>query len=128
MEEGVRIDKWLWAVRIFKTRNLATNACRASKVKIMDHAVKPSHIVKPGETLTINLSLLVKTIRVLGLTENRVSAKLAVNFAEDLTPAEEYNKLHGTKETGFEHRPRGSGRPTKRERRAIEQLKRYPRI
>ena len=128
MEEGVRIDKWLWTVRIYKTRNQATYACRASKVKIMDHAVKPSHVVKQGESITINLALFVKTVRVVGFPENRVSAKLVVNFAEDHTPAEEYNKMHGSGETGFEHRPRGSGRPTKRERRAIEKLKKYPRI
>lgn len=128
MEEGVRLDKWLWSVRIFKTRNQASTACRASKVRIMDHAVKPSHIVKAGEIIAITLTLFVKTVRVLGFPVNRVSGKYVTNYAEDLTPAEEYNKLHGSKDHGFELRPRGSGRPTKRERRAIEKLKRYPRI
>ena len=125
MEEGVRIDKWLWAVRIYKTRSQSTTACRSGKVKINGTPVKPSHEVKTGEVITVNLSPLHKTLKVTGLIGNRVSAKLAVNYIEDLTPKEEYDKLKMNKEVNFEYRQRGIGRPTKRERREIEILKKY---
>jgi ribosome-associated heat shock protein Hsp15 len=125
MEEGVRIDKWLWAVRIFKTRSQATTACRAGKVKISDGAVKPSRIVKIGELITVSQPPVLKTLKPIALIENRVSAKLAVEYVEDLTPKEEYDKARGLHEPSFEFRPRGTGRPTKRERRTIENLKKY---
>ena len=125
MEEGVRIDKWLWAVRIFKTRRLSTVACRSGKVKINNSAVKPSHEVKPGEIIEVNLSPLNKTVKVKELTSNRVSAKLAETFIEDLTPGEEYEKIKMARAVNFEYRQRGIGRPTKRERREIEILKKY---
>lgn len=125
MEEGVRIDKWLWAVRIFKTRSQATNACRSSKVKINGHVVKPSREVKNGEIVTVIISPFTKTVKVLGLLEKRVSAKLAVDYAEDLTPKEEYEKAHVMKEADFGYRQRGLGRPTKKQRRDIEILKKY---
>jgi ribosome-associated heat shock protein Hsp15 len=125
MENGIRIDKWLWAVRIFKTRSLASDACRSGKVKILDHAVKPSREIKPGEVVTISLSPIIKTVRVLEPIGNRVSAKLVPGFMEDLTPEEEYQKLKRSDERNFEFRERGAGRPTKRERREIEFLKLY---
>jgi ribosome-associated heat shock protein Hsp15 len=125
MEEGVRIDKWLWAVRIYKTRSQSTTACKSGKIKINGSPVKPSHEVKPGETIMVNLSPLHKTIKVTGLIYNRVSAKLAVNYIEDLTLKEEYDKLKMGKEVNFEYRQRGIGRPTKRARREIEILKKY---
>jgi ribosome-associated heat shock protein Hsp15 len=125
MEEGVRIDKWLWAVRIFKTRNQSTLACKSGRVKIGDHKVKPSREVKTGEEISISLEAITKTVRVLGLIEHRVGAKLVMNYLEDLTPESEYLKLKSRKESGFGNRLRGTGRPTKRDRREIEILKKY---
>ena len=125
MERGLRIDKWLWAVRIFKTRSLASESCRSGKVKILDQAVKPSHEVKVDEVISIALAPITKTVKVVALTGNRVSAKLVAGFMEDITPQEEYQKLKRMKETTFEFRERGIGRPTKRERREIEFLKLY---
>jgi ribosome-associated heat shock protein Hsp15 len=125
MEGGVRIDKWLWAVRIFKTRSLASDACRSGKVKILDQAVKPSHDVKVAEIITISLGPITKTVKVSVLLGHRVSAKLVVGFMEDLTPEAEYQKLKRSNDMEFEVRERGTGRPTKRERREIEFLKLY---
>jgi len=125
MEEGVRIDKWLWCVRIYKTRSQATIACKSGKVKVNDGNIKPSHEVKTGEIISITLSALQKKIKVKELLTNRVSAKLVEDYLEDLTPKEEYEKQKIKRETVFEYRQRGIGRPTKRERREIEILKRY---
>ena len=125
MEEGVRIDKWLWAVRIYKTRNMATEACKAGKVKAGGASVKPSHDVKPGEIIEVKIPPFVKTIQVKVLLSNRVAAKLVEDYLTDLTPKEEYEKMKIAKEVNFEYRQRGIGRPTKRERREIEVLKKY---
>jgi ribosome-associated heat shock protein Hsp15 len=125
MQEGVRIDKWLWAVRIFKTRSQATIACKSGKIKINESNVKPSHEVRTGEIISVNLSAIQKKVKVMELLTNRVSAKLVDNYMEDLTPQEEYDKMKAKKEIGFEHRQRGIGRPTKKERREIEILKKY---
>ena len=125
MEKGVRIDKWLWAVRIYKTRNQATIACRSGKVKIHDTTVKPSHEVRPGEVIILNILPFTKTIKVLGLLEKRVSAKLAEEYVQDMTPKEEYQKVKIMRESNFEYRERGVGRPTKRARRDIDQLKKF---
>ena len=123
MSEGIRIDKWLWAVRIFKTRSLAGEACKSGKVIINDIPVKPSREVKLDDIITIRLRQLTKTVQVTGLLKNRVAAKFVINYLADLTPKEEYDKLKMTKETNYEHRQRGFGRPTKKERRLIEKLK-----
>jgi len=125
MEEGVRIDKWLWSVRIFKTRSQSTSACRDGKVRIGEHPVKPSHEVKNGAEITVNLGVLKKTVRVRDIPVHRIGAKLVADYLEDLTPAEEYEKLQIRKETIFGFRARGTGRPTKRERRDLEILKKY---
>ena len=125
MEEGVRIDKWLWAVRLYKTRTQATLACRSGKVRINDQAVKPSREVRPGEIVMIQVAPIVRTIRITELIENRVSAKLVSNYMEDMTPDEEYAKRTAAKENKFVYRQRGLGRPTKRERREIDNLKKY---
>jgi ribosome-associated heat shock protein Hsp15 len=122
--EGIRIDKWLWAVRLYKTRSKATDACRNGRVKIGDQAVKPSHEVREEDIIKVNLHAFTKTVKVKALLKNRVSASLAVDYVEDLTPQEEYDKLKSRKETNLEFRPRGSGRPTKKERRLIDKLKR----
>lgn len=122
--EGLRIDKWLWAVRVYKTRSVATEACRNGRVKVNSQVVKPSHEVKIDEVVDINLHTFTRTIKVTGLLQNRVSATLAVNYMQDLTPPEEYEKQKLRHEINHEFRPRGTGRPTKKERRMIELLKR----
>lgn len=123
MSEGVRIDKWLWSVRIYKTRNLAAEACRSGKVRINDKPVKPSREVRLNEEISINITPLVKTVKVTGLLKNRVSAKLVEDYLEDLTPQEEYDKLKLMRELNYEFRRRGEGRPTKKQRRMIDVLK-----
>lgn len=125
MDQGLRIDKWLWSVRLFKTRSLATEACRAGKVRINEIPVKPAHSIHEGDIISVSHPPIIKTVRVTGLTTGRISAKLVAGFMEDLTPDSEYEKLRLKHEAGFEHRPRGLGRPTKRERREIEYLKLY---
>ena len=122
--QGIRIDKWLWAVRIYKTRSKATDACRSGRVKIEGQSVKPSHEIKEDDVIKVNIHSITKTVKVKVLLKNRVSAALAVNYVEDLTPQEEYDKLKAKHETNMEFRPRGVGRPTKKERRLIEKLKR----
>jgi len=123
MSEGLRIDKWLWAVRLFKTRSQASETCKSGKISISNSGVKPSREVRIGDIIVIHSILLTKTVKVKGLVENRVSAKLVESYLEDITPEEEYIKLKLKKEINFELRPRGLGRPTKKERRSIEKLK-----
>ena len=125
MEPGIRIDKWLWAVRVFKTRSLAAEACRSGKVKILDQVVKPSHNLKAGEVIIVSIPPITRTLKVVVVAGNRVSAKLVPGLMEDLTPETEYQKLKRTKGEDFEFRQRGLGRPTKRERREIGFLKLY---
>ncbi len=125
MSEGIRIDKWLWAVRIFKTRNQAGEACKAGKIKINDVSVKPSREVKIDEKIIVNLKHITKTVKVIGLLKNRVAAKLVENYLEDLTPQEEYDKQKMMKDLNSEFRQRGIGRPTKKERRLIDRLKKF---
>ena len=123
--EGARIDKWLWAVRIFKTRSQAAAACKGGKVKIDGQNVKASRELREGEEISISLTVYHKTVRVKALLNNRVGAKLVENYMEDLTPQEEYDKLKIKNELNKEYRQRGEGRPTKKERRIIERLKKY---
>ena len=123
MENSIRIDKWLWAIRVFKTRSLASQACKAGKIKIDGNNVKASREVKIDDIISIQIGQLLKTIKVKGLIKNRVSAKLAIENYEDLTPAEEYEKLKLQHEMKTEYRDHGSGRPTKKERRIITKLK-----
>jgi ribosome-associated heat shock protein Hsp15 len=120
---SIRIDKWLWAVRIFKTRSMASDECRAGKVKMGGHSVKPSREIRTGDEISVQMGIYIKTVRVLGLIHNRVSAHLVPQFMEDLTPAEEYEKMKTQQEMKTEFRPRGLGRPTKKERRLIDRLK-----
>jgi ribosome-associated heat shock protein Hsp15 len=121
--QEVRIDKWLWAVRIYKTRNQAAEACKAGKVKIEGNSIKPSRDVKVGEVISVSMPPLTKTYQVLGLLENRVSAPLARDYALDLTPPEEIDRVKMMRELNFERRDFGVGRPTKRDRREIDRLK-----
>lgn len=117
-----RIDKWLWAVRIFKTRSQATEACKNGKIKFNEQAVKASHTVAVDEVYVVSLGPLKKTIKVKAILHNRVAAKMANDFMEDLTPQEVYQKIQDNKKTSFYIREKGSGRPTKKERRQIDKL------
>jgi ribosome-associated heat shock protein Hsp15 len=119
----VRIDKWLWATRVFKTRNQATENCKAGKVKINGTAVKPSHIVKENEIFDIRFEQITRTFLVKGIIDKRVSAKLAVDYIEDITPKEIIEQYKLARIHNFEKRETGSGRPTKRDRRTIEKFK-----
>ena len=119
----VRIDKWLWCVRVFKTRSLATEECRAGKVRINGQETKASHTVKIGEVIEVQIEQLKKILLVKDILDRRVSAKLAVDYVEDQTPAEEIERLRLARKTNFEKRDRGVGRPTKRERRDIDEFK-----
>ncbi len=123
MAEGVRIDKWLWAVRLYKTRSQATEACKAGRIKIDDKAVKASREVKIAEIISFNKDGITRTVKVKELLKNRVGAKLVEIYMEDLTPQEEYDKQKMIKNRNFEYRGRGIGRPTKRDRRYIDKLK-----
>ena len=123
MADELRIDKWLWAVRIFKTRTMAGDACRAGKVKMDGIAVKPSRALKPGDVIIVSIGPLTRTIQVKALIHNRVSAKLVPDSLEDLTPPEEYERIKFMNELNSERRDRGTGRPTKKERRTIDRLK-----
>lgn len=125
MAEGVRIDKWLWAVRVFKTRSIATEECKSGRIKLGGVSIKPSHEVKVGEEYVIQMNPIRRTIKVKELLTNRVAAKLVENYMLDLTPQAEYDKLKMAREVNFEYRERGVGRPTKRERREIDVLKKY---
>jgi len=123
MDEPIRIDKYLWAVRLYKTRSLATDACRCGHVRLGGQPVKPSHEIKVGETYEISIEQLHRVIQVRQPLANRVGAKLVENFMTDLTPQEEYERIQLIRQYAFEKRDRGAGRPTKRERRDIEEFK-----
>ena len=122
-KDEVRIDKWLWAVRIYKTRSLATEACRNGRVKIGGQVVKASREVHVNDEIDIHLGVYHKTVKALALLHNRVGAQLVQNFLEDMTPEAEYAKLKIQQEMKPEFRPRGIGRPTKKHRRLIDRLK-----
>ncbi len=123
MEDTVRIDKWLWAVRLYKTRSQASDACKAGKVKLGGMPVKSSHEVKVGEVYEMTIEQLHKVVEVKALPHNRVGAKLVPDFMNDLTPAEEYERIQMIRQYNFERRDRGTGRPTKRERRDLDEFK-----
>ncbi len=124
MSEGVRIDKWLWCVRVFKTRSMATDACRSGKVTINGQEVKPSRDVVIGDEVKIVINPhFSKSLKIIEKLNNRVGAKLVANYAIDLTSQEEYDRLKVFNELQAEKRDRGIGRPTKKQRREIERLK-----
>ena len=116
-----RIDKYLWAIRLFKTRSMAITAIGGGKVKFEGVNVKPAKDVKIGETYTVQQEHVLRTIKVVALLERRVSAKEVSAFVEDLTPLEAYNNVDRMKNTRFVFRPRGIGRPTKKDRRDIDE-------
>src|SRR6266545_8016803 len=120
--ESVRIDKWLWAVRLYKSRSLATEACNAGHVKIGGNKVKPSRDVRAGEEITVFAGRVLRTVKVLALLDQRVGAKLVNQFLEDLTPPEVYARA---REEAVQDRlrfPAGFGRPTKKQRRQLERF------
>ena len=123
--ESIRIDKWLWAVRVFKTRSQAAAACKGGKVKMDGQNIKASREIKEGDEIEVSLGGLIKTIRVKALLQNRVGAKLVPDFMEDVTPQEVYDEHKLKAKINVEYRQRGDGRPTKKERRIIERLKKY---
>lgn len=118
----LRIDKYLWAVRAFKTRSISTEACKAGRIKMSGQNLKPSHIVKIGENYTVQKGPDRKIIKVTGLLDRRVDAKTAVTFYEDLTPLEDTVAYKSTFHSPNLSRDRGAGRPTKKDRREIDDL------
>ena len=121
--ESVRLDKWLWAVRVYKTRTDAADACRGSAVRINGGIAKPSAKLRIGDTVIARTKALTRTLKVIGLTEKRIGAPLVPEFLEDLTPESEYDYAREKRANArlFNHSD-GGGRPTKKDRRDIEKL------
>jgi len=122
IDREVRVDKWLWAVRIFKTRSQATEACRKNRILIKDQPVKPSRILKINDIVRVKRPPVIYSYRVLGLLGKRLSAKAVQEFVENITPAEELDKLK-IRDDFYIMRDKGAGRPTKKERRIIDKLR-----
>lgn len=118
----MRIDKWLWAARIYKTRSLATAACRNEKVTIDGRPVKPSREIKINDLIITDNGVITRTIKVLGLPAQRVGASAAKQFMEDLTPPSEYEKAKEPVLHPLFFRPKGMGRPTKKDRRQMRKI------
>ena len=118
----VRIDKYLWAVRLYKTRSQATDACRMGRILINDSSVKPSRGIEGNELLVVRKPPVTYIYRVINPIENRVSPKLVISYLEDLTPDSEKAKLEIQKSSPAAFRKKGTGRPTKKERRVIDRL------
>ncbi len=122
MKTEVRIDKWLWAVRLFKTRSLAADACKKGKVVIQNIQVKPSRNVKVGDVVCIKRNPILFSFKVLALSENRMNAKLVAGFTENVTTADQLELIELGELAGQIGRDRGTGRPTKKERRDIDEF------
>lgn len=120
MNAQARIDKWLWAVRIYKTRSIAAEACKKGHIMVRDKAVKPSFLVRVGDIVQVKKSPITYSFKVLQCAENRVGAKLVPELMENVTPAEQYKALEMSRISGFVDRARGTGRPTKKERRSMD--------
>ena len=118
---ATRIDKWLWAVRVFKTRTVATDACKKGRIMVgdSDTPVKPSRMIEVGDIIRVRKPPITYTFRVKALTQNRLGAKLVPEYMENLTPKEQYDLLEVVKISGFVDRRKGLGRPTKREGRDL---------
>ena len=121
--DSIRIDKWLWAVRLFKTRSQAAEACKSGKIKIDGQPVKASREITTGIIIEIQQNPIIKTVEVKTVIKNRVGSKLVADNMIDLTSQAEYDKLKMMNELNYERRDRGVGRPTKKERRIITKLK-----
>jgi ribosome-associated heat shock protein Hsp15 len=116
----MRIDQWLWAVRIFKTRTLAADAIKGGLVKVDGEPIKPAREVKAGDVITARVNQMLRTVVVLDAPKSRVGAKLVAQYLEDRTPPEEYQRQREANFLPPGFRPRGSGRPTKKERRETD--------
>jgi ribosome-associated heat shock protein Hsp15 len=121
--DKVRIDKWLWAVRIFKTRSMAAEACKKGKVTVNGVTIKTSRDVRLNEIIDLRVPPITRSYKVFDISGKRMSAKLAVDFVKDVTAQDQLNLLDATKNFGFEKRDRSIGRPTKHDRRMIDKLK-----
>ncbi len=118
----VRIDKWLWAVRLFKTRSIAIDVCKKGRIMIKGTNVKPSRMIKIGDVIEVRRPPITYSFEVLNLTENRMGAKLVPEFMRDVTSPSQLEILEMSKMSGFVDRARGTGRPTKKDRRELEQF------
>ncbi len=119
----VRIDKWLWAMRVFKTRTIATDACKKGRVMMGGAPVKPSRPIKEGDVIEVRKPPITYTFRVKATTQNRLGAKLVPDYLENITPQSQYDLLEMTKISGFVDRRKGMGRPTKRDSREMSRFK-----
>lgn len=117
-----RIDKWLWAARIFKTRSIAADAIKNGRVTIQGVSVKPSRMVKTGEVVSVRKPPITYSFKILKTIEQRVGAKLLPDIYENVTTADQYELLEMNRISGFVNRQRGTGRPTKKERRALDEF------
>lgn len=121
--EEARIDKWLWAVRIYKTRTIATAACKKGQISIKGTQMKPSRTIKAGDVVEVRKPPITYSFKVLQPIEMRVGAKLVPEMMENVTPLEQYELLEMNRMSGFVDRARGTGRPTKKERRALDEFR-----
>lgn len=120
MNDSARIDKWLWAARIFKTRSIAAEACKNGRITIEGFNVKPSHTIKAGDVVSVRKPPITYSFEVLKPIEQRVGAKLINEIYNDVTAPEQYELLEMNRISGFVDRARGTGRPTKKDRRQID--------
>jgi ribosome-associated heat shock protein Hsp15 len=120
--EEVRVDKWLWAVRIFKTRTIASEACKKGRVMVNNISVKPSRTIRKGDIIQVRKPPVTYSFKVLALADKRMGAKMVPDFMENITPPDQYEILGLNSISGFVDRQRGTGRPTKKERRDLEQF------
>jgi ribosome-associated heat shock protein Hsp15 len=120
--KNIRIDKFLWSVRIYKTRSIASDECRKGRIIINDIQIKPSRTILKNEIITVKKPPVIYSYRVIEPIENRISAKLVEQFIEDLTSEEEKAKHDFRQAGGIVHRDKGTGRPTKKERRQIDRI------
>lgn len=126
MNSEARIDKWLWAARIYKTRTLSSDACKNGRITINGALAKPSRTVKVGDQVGVKKSPITYSFRVLQTIEKRVGAKLLPEVFENVTPPEQYELLEINRISGFVDRARGTGRPTKKDRRALDDFAETP--
>ncbi len=122
IDKQIRVDKWLWAIRIYKTRNQATEACKKGRILIREQPVKPSRVLRINDIIQIKKPPVIYSYKVTGLLAKRLSARLVKDYVENITPESELQKLK-VRETFFISRDKGSGRPTKKERRTMDKLR-----
>jgi len=118
----IRIDKWMWATRIFKTRTIALETCKKNRVMVNDIPAKPSRMIKVGDIIQVRKPPVTYSFKVLDIPSNRIGAKLVPQYLENITPPEQYEILEMQKISGFVNRARGTGRPTKKERRDLDEF------